>query len=52
MDTFDEAVLNQVPRLDEVDGGDVLNLLEWVVGDMLAMPDCCYENWDDGDELH
>ena len=52
VDTFDGAVLNQVPRLDEVDDVDVLNLLAWVVDDVLAMPDCYYENWDDGDERH
>ena len=52
MDTFDGAVLNQVPRLDEVDDVGVLNLLEWAVDDVLAMPDCYYENWDDGDERH
>ena len=52
MDTFDGAVLNQVPRLDEVDDGDALNLVVWVVDDVAAMPDCYYENWDDGDERH
>ena len=52
VDIFDGDVLNQVPRLDEVDDGDVLNLLVWVVDDVAAMPDCYYENWDDGDERH